>query len=108
MGDIANFPEAINSNEPMMTAINLFEVKVDEKRRVLDEDWFIAFHHAVAQLLFVTTRCRRDIQASVSLLCIRIIEPDEILLKYIKVNMYLVFTNNTTGSQSVFGEVVGE
>ena len=36
-----------------------------------------AFHHSVAQLLFVATRVRRDIQTAVAFLTTRVKKPDE-------------------------------
>ena len=50
-----------------------------------------AFHHSVAQLLFTSTRCRKDIQTAVSFLITQVKSPDEDdwkkmwqLLQYVK------------------------
>ena len=42
-----------------------------DKKRAKD------FHHSVAQLLFVSTRVRRDIQTAVAFLTTRVKRPDE-------------------------------
>ena len=55
------------------------------------------FHHAVAQVLFVTTRYHHDVRKATAFLCTRAKHPDEDdwgkldhLLKYIKGTLYLV------------------
>jgi hypothetical protein len=65
----------------------------------LDESRARAFHHAVAQALFVTTRYRHDIRTAIAFLCTRVKHPDEDdwgklkrLLKYIRGTLYLVLT----------------
>ena len=42
--------------------ISSFEIRNDEEGKKLDEEQALAFHHTVAQLLFMATRARRDIQ----------------------------------------------
>jgi hypothetical protein len=63
---------------------------------LLDEERTRAFHHAVVQLLFASSRARKDIQLSVSFLTTRVKEPDEDdwsklkrLLKYIRGTIYM-------------------
>ena len=71
-------------------------MREEDERKVIEEDRARAFHHAVAQLLFVTMRCRRDIQTAVAFLSTRVKEPDEDdwgklkrLLKYLWGTLYL-------------------
>ena len=56
---INEFPEAITGSAATPAAEHLFKVREEDERKVIEEDRARAFHHAVAQLLFVTMRCRR-------------------------------------------------
>ncbi len=65
----------------------------------LDTKQAQCFHSTVAQLLFVTMRCRRDIQTAVAFLTTRVKEPDEDhwgklkqVLKYLHGMVYLSLT----------------
>lgn len=93
------FPEAITSTSPTPAANHLFNVRDEKDRVLLDETRARAFHHAVAQLLFATIRCRRDIQTAVSFLCTRVKSPDEDdwkklrrVLQYLRATLYLPLT----------------
>jgi len=88
-----DFPEEITSGAPTPHADYLFKIrdKNDPKYRALPEEQALAFHHAVAQLLYLSQRARRDIQTAVSFLTTRVREPDEDdwgkvkrVLKYLK------------------------
>jgi hypothetical protein len=57
------------------SAIQKIEMKLD--RKLLEEERAVAFHHTTAQLLFVATRARRDIQTAVAFLTMRVKSPDE-------------------------------
>ena len=79
-------------------AEHLFDVREDNKDKLLPEEQAQAFHHPTAQLLFMCARARPDIRTAVSFLCTRCKEPDEDdwgklkqLLKYLygKMNMKL-------------------
>lgn len=68
----------------------------EEEARPLEEDQALAFHHTVAQLLFMATRARRDIQTAVAFLTTRVKNPDEDdwgklkrVLKYLNGTKYL-------------------
>lgn len=96
---INDFPEAISGRATSPAAEHLFMVREDGSRKLLDEERARAFHHAVAQLLFVTTRCCRDIQMAISFLTTRVRAPNvddwgkrKRLLKYIHGTMYLPLT----------------
>ncbi len=98
---ISEFPEAITSNAVTPATDKLFEVRPDNdpNKHLLDESRARAFHHAVAQALFVTTRYRHDIRTAIAFLCTRVKHPDEDdwgklkhLLKYIRGTLYLVLT----------------
>ena len=58
-------------------ATHIFEVRSGEERVLLDELRARAFHHSVAQLLFTSTRCRKDIQMEVALIKTWVKGPDE-------------------------------
>ena len=58
--------------------ISSFEIRNDEEGKKLDEEQALAFHHTVAQLLFMATRARQDIQTAVAFLhTTRVKSPDE-------------------------------
>jgi hypothetical protein len=106
---IAEFPEAITSNAVTPATDKLFEVRPDNdpNKRFLDEPRARAFHHAVAQALFVTTRYRHDIRTAIAFLCTRVKHPDEDdwgklkrLLKYIRGTLYLVLTIQASNLQA--------
>jgi hypothetical protein len=95
-GVIGDFPEVIEGTAPTAAPEHLFDVRPDEERVMLDEERARAFHHAVAQLLFASSRARKDIQLAVSFLTTRVKEPDEDdwsklkrLLKYIRGTIYM-------------------
>jgi hypothetical protein len=53
-------------------ADHLFNVRDKKEARVLEEKQVLAFHHTVAQLLFMATRARQDIQSVVVFLMTRV------------------------------------
>ena len=74
----------------------LFEIRDDKDAKKLNEEQCLAFHHTVAQLLFMATRARRDIQTAVAFLTTRVKSPDEDdwgklkrVLKYLNGTKYL-------------------
>ena len=54
-----------------------FSVRYADKAEYLPEQKAIAFHHTTAQLLFLSSRVRGDIQTAVSFLTTRVKKPDE-------------------------------
>ncbi len=74
---IDGFPELITGTAVTPAADHLFKIREPTKATVLPENQAIAFHHTVAQLLFLSTRARRDIQTPVEFLTTRVREPDE-------------------------------
>jgi hypothetical protein len=59
---IDNFPEVIRGRAATPAAAHLLEVRDEKEARPLKEEQALAFHHTVAQLLFMATRARRDIR----------------------------------------------
>ncbi len=53
---IEQFPEEISERALSPAAEHLFAVRNKSKARVLEEERALAFHHMVAQLLFMCTR----------------------------------------------------
>ena len=53
---IAEFPEVITGKSPTPAADHLFQVRDQENAKPLEEERALAFHHTVAQLLFMSTR----------------------------------------------------
>lgn len=88
---IRNFPEDLGAIAPSPGADHLFKIRDEEEATYLPEEQAILFHHIVAQLLFVTSRARRDIQTAIAFLTTRVKKPDEDdwgklkrVLKYLK------------------------
>ncbi len=93
---IDNFPEVIRGRAATPVAPHLFKVRDEKEVRPLKEEQALAFHHTVAQLLFMATRARRDIQTAVAFLTTRVKNPDEDnwgklkrVLKYLSGTRYL-------------------
>ena len=66
------------------------------KAKLREEERALAFHHTMAQLLFMSTRARRDIQTAVAFLTTKVKTPDEDnweklkrVLKYLNGTKYL-------------------
>jgi hypothetical protein len=76
-GVIEDFPEVITGVAATPATQNLFEVRPDESRIILEEKRGQAFHHATAQLLFASSRAGKDIQCTVVFLTMRVNTPDE-------------------------------
>jgi hypothetical protein len=88
-----DFPEEITSGAPTPHQDHLFKVRdeSDPKYEALDDEMKAAFHHATAQLLYLSQRARRDIQTPVAFLTTRVKKPDrddwgklKRVLKYLK------------------------
>ena len=74
----------------------LFEIIDKKEANKLNKEQALAFHHTVAQLLFMATRVRWDIQTAVAFLTTRVKSPDEDdwgklkrVLKYLNGTRYL-------------------
>ena len=67
-GVIAEFPELIKGRAATPATEHLFTVGDEKEARPLEEERALTFHHTVAQLLFMATRMRRDIQTAVAFL----------------------------------------
>ena len=74
---INQFPELIKGQAATPAHDKLFVIRDNEEARKLNEELVLAFHHTVAQLLFMATRARRDIQTAVAFLTTRVKSPDE-------------------------------
>ena len=93
---IEQFPEEISGRASSPAAEHLFAVRDKSTARVLKEERALAFHHMVAQLLFMCTRAQRDIQMVVAFLTTRVKSPDKDdwgklkrVLKYLNGTKYL-------------------
>ncbi len=74
---ISEFPEVITGKSATPAADHLFTIRDKKEAKPLDEERALAFHHTVAQLLFMATRVRRDIQMAVAFLTTRVKSPGE-------------------------------
>ena len=72
---IDSFPEPITGVSATPATDKLFQVRDDD--RPLPEEQAVMFHHVTAQLLFASTRVRRDIQTTVAFLTTRVKKPGE-------------------------------
>ena len=65
---IAEFPEIMSGKSPTPAADHLCKIRDEKDVKPLEEERALTFHHMVAQLLFMATRARRDIQTAVAFL----------------------------------------
>jgi hypothetical protein len=72
---IKDFPEVITGRAATPAADHLFNIRDIKEARVLEEKRELVFHHTVAQLLFMLTRARQDIQTAVAFLTMRVKSP---------------------------------
>lgn len=76
-GIIDSFPEEISGEVASPAPNHLFLVRDELLAKKLPEEQAVHFHHTVAQLLFLSTRARRDIQVAVAFLTTRVQSPNE-------------------------------
>eukprot|EP00804_Cyclotella_cryptica_P021554 CCRYP_005857-RB/>CCRYP_005857-RB protein AED:0.22 eAED:0.22 QI:0/-1/0/1/-1/0/1/0/238 len=76
-GILDEFPEGIQKSSPTPHSDALFVVRDKELSKPLCEDKAMQFHRTMAQLLFLSTRARKDIQTAVSFLTTRVKQPGE-------------------------------
>ena len=69
--------EILTGNAASPAVEHLYAIIEDNYKDKLDEKRFMAFQHAVTQLLFVCPRARKDIQTTVSFLTKRVQSPDK-------------------------------
>ncbi len=74
---IANFPEEIVAIRTSPVTDHLITVRNKSLVKLLPGEQTRAFHHASAQLLFLSTRARLDIQPATAFLSTRVRCPDE-------------------------------
>jgi hypothetical protein len=68
MNIAANFPEEITTLKTIPMADHLFEVWEESEAKPLPEERAMAFHHTTAQLSFLSTRVRCNIQPTTAFL----------------------------------------
>merc|ERR1712194_658146 len=73
---LEEFVEVIKKTAATPARDNLFQVRAEELAEQLPEELAVAFHHAVAQLLFLSQKARRNIQLPVSFMTRRVKKPD--------------------------------
>ena len=72
---LEEFPEEISGKAATPAAKHLFEVREDGEK--LNEKDAEAYHHTTAQMLFIGSRARRDLQPVISFLTTRVKSPDK-------------------------------
>jgi len=103
---IDSFPEQITGVSATPVTDKLFLICDDD--RPLPEEQAIMFHHVTAQLLFASTRVRRDIQTTVAFLTTRVKQPGEDVwgklkrvLKYLNATRHLHLTLTVDSLSSI-------
>ena len=76
-GSIDELPELITGKSATPAAEHLFSIRDADEAKYLLEEKATAFHHTTAQLIFLSSRARRDIQTAVSFLTTRVKKLDE-------------------------------
>ena len=71
-----DFPEPLGRTVETPAGERLFDVRDEKDRKRLTEADGDLFNRKVAQLLFLSTRARRDIRTAVAFLCTRVKDPD--------------------------------
>ena len=74
---INDFPEEIIETRASPAADHLFTVRDETEAMLLPEEQARAFHHATAQVLFLSARARRDIQPCTVFLTTHVRTPDK-------------------------------
>ena len=74
---IKEFPEIIRGRAATPAHDKLFEIRDKAEAKKLNEEQVLAFHHMVAQLLFMAMSARQDIQTAVAFLTARVKDQDE-------------------------------
>ena len=71
-GVLEDLPEVIIGRSTILAANHLFKVRTEDEWTLLKKERATEFRHTVAQLIFVTSRDRKDINISIDFLCTRI------------------------------------
>ena len=74
---IKEFPEVIRGRAATPAHDQLFEIRDKKETKKLSKEQALAFHHTVAQLLFMATRARCNIQTVLAFLTTRVKSPDK-------------------------------
>ena len=74
---IDEFPEYIDRIASTPATENLYKIRDRDIAQPLTNEMAAAFHHTVAQLLFMSSRARKDIQTAVAFLTTRVKGPYE-------------------------------
>ena len=74
---LEDLPEVITGRSTSTTANILFQVRPEYKEPHLNKETATAFHHTVAQLIFVTSSSRKDTNMAIDFLCTQVRIPDE-------------------------------
>jgi hypothetical protein len=74
---IKDFPKEIVGTKTSPAADHLFTVRDPSLAKVLPEEQAMAFHRMTAQLVFLSTRARRDIPPATAFLTMRVRLPDK-------------------------------
>ena len=72
-----SFPEDIGATSTSTAGDNLFKISDKSEELYIPEEQAAAFHHTMAQLLFIDPRWRRNIQTTVAFLTTRVKKTDE-------------------------------
>ena len=62
-----DFPEVITGRRMIPEANNIFQVRPEYKRTLLDEELVTDIHHKVTELQFITSKSKKDIKMAIFL-----------------------------------------
>ena len=96
-GVLEDFPGDITGRSAIPVANHTFQVGSEDKQTLLDEEWETVFCHTMAQLIFFTSRSRKEINTAIDLLCTQVRSLYEYywgkivgFLKYIRGTLHLL------------------
>ena len=68
-GVLEDLPKVITGRRTIPSYNNLFQVRPENEQTILNEERETALQHMVENMLFVTSRYRKDINTNIALLC---------------------------------------
>ena len=86
-GVLNDFLEEIKETPETPVASNLFNVRYDNERELLDKTRAQTFHHAVAQVIFTGIQCRKDTHMAIDLLTTKVRKPDKENWKKLRISL---------------------
>ena len=77
-GLLEDFPEVVTGRSTIPAANHMLQVRPEDEKTIIKEEGGTAFHHTVAQLLFVTSSASKYIKMAIYFLCTQVRIPYEV------------------------------